>query len=86
MGMLRDSITYTKANFLPTLTDPASQRLISVCVDVRNVGSGRGQITANPRQSESLTCLTEAHVKTWFSPVELLGRGEAWRVHRVALK
>ena len=37
MGVLRDYIAYAKANFQPTLTDSASQRLISAYVDMRKV-------------------------------------------------
>ena len=37
MGLLRDYIAYAKATFQPTLTDAASQRLISAYVDMRKV-------------------------------------------------
>ena len=51
------------------------------------VGSGRGQITAYPRQLESLIRLAEAHAKMRFSAsVELPDVEEAWRLHREALK
>ncbi|XP_037076979.1 DNA replication licensing factor MCM4-like, partial [Pollicipes pollicipes] len=87
MGLLRDYIAYAKANFHPTLSDAASQRLISAYVDMRKVGSGRGQITAYPRQLESLIRLAEAHAKMRLSPVvELRDVEEAWRLHREALK
>ena len=55
--------------FQPKLSEEASQRLISAYVDMRKVGSGRGQITAYPRQLESLIRLAEAHAKIRLSHV-----------------
>ena len=43
--------------------------MISAYVDMRKVGSGRGQITAYPRQLESLIRLAEAHAKIRLSHV-----------------
>ena len=54
---------------------------------MRQVGSGRGQITAFPRQLESLIRMAEAHAKLRFShTVELQDVEEASRLHREALK
>ena len=47
---------------------------------MRKVGSGRGTVTAYPRQLESLIRLSEAHAKMRFSPtVEIVDVGEAKR-------
>lgn len=69
MSILRDYIAYAKENIHPTLGEEAQQRLVQCYVDMRRVGSGRGQITAYPRQLESLIRLSEAHAKIRFSPV-----------------
>lgn len=54
---------------------------------MRKIGSGRGQISAYPRQLESLIRLSEAHAKMRFSEVvEIADVEEAWRLHREALK
>ena len=54
MGVLRDYIAYTKANFQPTLTDSASQRLISAYVDMRKVcGMGSALAGGGERGFES---------------------------------
>lgn len=87
MAILRDYIAYAKITYQPKLTDAASQKLISAYVDMRKVGSGRGQVSAYPRQLESLIRLSEAHAKLRFShSVEPQDVDEAWRLHREALK
>ena len=49
-------------------------------VDMRKIGSGRGTVTAYPRQLESLIRLSEAHAKMRFSQsVELVDVVEAKR-------
>jgi DNA replication licensing factor MCM4 len=51
------------------------------------IGAGRGQISAYPRQLESLIRLSEAHAKVRLSEkVEIEDVEEAWRLHREALK
>lgn len=69
LGVLRDYIAYAKEHIKPTLSEEAQQRLVADYVDMRRVGSGRGQITAYPRQLESLIRLAEAHAKVRFSHV-----------------
>lgn len=80
MSVLRDYIAYSKEHIKPTLSEEAQQRLVQAYVDMRRVGSGRGQITAYPRQLESLIRLSEAHAKVRFSQsVEVVDVEEAWR-------
>lgn len=80
MSIIRDYIAYAKEHIHPKLSDEASQRLIQVYVDMRKVGSGRGQISAYPRQLESLIRLSEAHAKIRFSStVTIDDVEEAWR-------
>lgn len=67
MSILRDYIAYAKEHIHPKLSEEASQKLIQAYVDMRKVGSGRGQISAYPRQLESLIRLAEAHAKVRFS-------------------
>ncbi|XP_077276224.1 disc proliferation abnormal [Temnothorax americanus] len=87
MSILRDYIAYAKEHVHPALNEESQQRLIQAYVDMRRVGSGHGQITAYPRQLESLIRLAEAHAKMRFSSVvEILDVEEAWRLHREALK
>ncbi|CAG2065444.1 unnamed protein product, partial [Timema podura] len=80
MSILRDYIAYAREHIHPKLSELASNRLVQAYVDMRKVGSGRGQITAYPRQLESLIRLSEAHAKLRFSQtVEVLDVEEAWR-------
>lgn len=81
MSILRDYIAFAKEHIHPTLNEESQQRLIQAYVDMRRVGSGRGQITAYPRQLESLIRLSEAHAKMRFSNVvEIKDVEEAWRL------
>jgi len=87
MALLRDYIAYAKTNCHPKLTEEAGQNLVEKYVKMRQVGSGRGQVTAYPRQLESLIRLAEAHAKIRFSKlVEEKDVEEAYRLHREALK
>lgn len=80
MSVLRDYIAYAKEHVHPKLNEEASQKLIQVYVDMRKIGSGRGQISAYPRQLESLIRLSEAHAKVRFSNVVTVDDvEEAWR-------
>lgn len=87
MSIIRDYLAYAKEHVHPTISQDAQQRLIQAYVDMRKVGAGRGQISAYPRQLESLIRLAEAHAKVRLSQVvEVLDVEEAWRLHREALK
>ena len=67
MGILRDYLSYAKSKFpCPKLTEEAGALLVENYVRMRQVGSGRGQVTAFPRQLESLIRLAEAHAKVRF--------------------
>lgn len=80
MSVLRDYLAYAKEHINPTLSDEAQQRLIQAYVDMRKIGSGRGQISAYPRQLESLIRLSEAHAKVRLSTVvEVQDVEEAYR-------
>ncbi|GCC26079.1 hypothetical protein chiPu_0004493 [Chiloscyllium punctatum] len=87
MAMLRDYIAYGRTYIHPKLSEEASQSLIEAYVDMRKVGSGRGMVSAYPRQLESLIRLAEAYAKVRFSEkVENIDVEEAKRLHREALK
>ncbi len=53
----------------PRISEKASQAFIEAYVEMRKVGSGRGQISAYPRQLESLIRLAEAHARMRLSKV-----------------
>uniref|UniRef100_A0A7N9ARK1 DNA replication licensing factor MCM4 n=1 Tax=Mastacembelus armatus TaxID=205130 RepID=A0A7N9ARK1_9TELE len=87
MAVLKDYIAYARTYINPRLSEEASQALIEAYVDMRKIGSGRGMVSAYPRQLESLIRLAEAHAKVRFSEkVETLDVEEAKRLHREALK
>merc|ERR1711920_82867 len=87
MKHLRNYIKYAKQTYNPVLSDAAGQQLIQNYVEMRKIGAGRGQITAYPRQLESLIRLAEAHARMRFSnTVDLMDVEEAARLHREALK
>uniref|UniRef100_A0A8C3B9S5 DNA replication licensing factor MCM4 n=1 Tax=Cairina moschata TaxID=8855 RepID=A0A8C3B9S5_CAIMO len=87
MAVLRDYIAYARCYVNPRLSEEASQALIEAYVDMRKIGSGRGMVSAYPRQLESLIRLAEAHAKVRFSEkVETIDVEEAKRLHREALK
>lgn len=80
MSILRDYLAYAKEHIQPKLSEDAQQRLIQAYVDMRKVGAGRGQISAYPRQLESLIRLSEAHAKVRLSEVvQVEDVEEAWR-------
>ncbi|CAH2285145.1 DNA replication licensing factor mcm4 [Pelobates cultripes] len=87
MAVLKDYIAYARTYVIPRLSEEASQALIEAYVDMRKIGSGRGMVSAYPRQLESLIRLSEAHAKVRFSQkVETIDVEEAKRLHREALK
>jgi DNA replication licensing factor MCM4 len=87
IGLLKDYIAYAKTHIKPKLSDQASKALIEAYLEMRKLGSGKGQITAYPRQLHSLMRLSEAHAKLRFSDmVEIVDVEEAKRLHREALK
>lgn len=87
MPLLRDYLAYAKEHIHPKLSEEAQQRLIQAYVDMRKVGAGRGQISAYPRQLESLIRLAEAHAKVRLSEIVTVEDvEEADRLHREALK
>ncbi|NXY01808.1 MCM4 factor, partial [Pteruthius melanotis] len=87
MAVLKDYIAYARSYVNPRLGEEASQALIEAYVDMRKIGSGRGMVSAYPRQLESLIRLAEAHAKVRFSEkVETVDVEEAKRLHREALK
>uniref|UniRef100_A0A674F1I4 DNA replication licensing factor MCM4 n=1 Tax=Salmo trutta TaxID=8032 RepID=A0A674F1I4_SALTR len=87
MAVLKDYIAYARTYINPRLNEEASQALIEAYVDMRKIGSGRGMVSAYPRQLESLIRLAEAHAKVRFSDkVETIDVEEAKRLHREALK
>ncbi|KAK6643233.1 hypothetical protein RUM43_004738 [Polyplax serrata] len=87
MSLLRDYIAYAKEHVHPKLTQDSKDRLITAYVEMRKLGSGRGHISAYPRQLESLIRLAEAHAKLRLSEtVDLQDVEEAYRLHREAVK
>uniref|UniRef100_A0A8C8IDY2 DNA replication licensing factor MCM4 n=1 Tax=Oncorhynchus tshawytscha TaxID=74940 RepID=A0A8C8IDY2_ONCTS len=87
MAVLKDYIAYARTYINPRLNEEASQALIEAYVDMRKIGSGRGMVSAYPRQLESLIRLAEAHAKVRFSDkVETIDVEEAKRLQREALK
>uniref|UniRef100_A0A0L8GX45 DNA replication licensing factor MCM4 n=1 Tax=Octopus bimaculoides TaxID=37653 RepID=A0A0L8GX45_OCTBM len=86
-GILRDYVAYAKSYFDPKISEEAGQSFIQGYVDMRKVGSCRGQVSAYPRQLESLIRLAEAHAKMRFSNVvEVPDVEEAKRLYKEALK
>ncbi|MFH4981295.1 hypothetical protein AB6A40_008004 [Gnathostoma spinigerum] len=67
MALLRDYIGYARSHISPVLDDTASQCLIDKYLQMRKVGAGHGQVSAYPRQLESLIRLSEAHAKMRLS-------------------
>ena len=66
---MKDYIAYARSNINPRISEGASQAFIEAYVNMRKTGSGRGQVSAYPRQLESLIRLAEAHSKMRLSEV-----------------
>lgn len=87
MSILRDFIAYAKATVQPKISEDAGQSLIQEYVNMRKIGSGRGQVSAYPRQLESLIRLAEAHARMRLSDtVQVADVEEAMRLYKEALK
>jgi DNA replication licensing factor MCM4 len=87
MSVLRDYMSYAKECIHPRLDEEASQRLVTIYVEMRKAGAKVGIISAYPRQLESLIRLSEAHAKVRLSTrVEVADVEEAWRLHKEAVK
>lgn len=82
MSILKDYLTYAKKYIHPKISESAGQTLIESYVNMRKMGSGRGQISAYPRQLESLIRLSEAHARMRLSEiVEVADVEEAKRLY-----
>lgn len=80
MDILKDYIAFAKENISPKITEEAAQELITSYVQMRDIGSRRGRITAYPRQLESLIRMAEAHAKMRLNDkVEVKDVKEAYR-------
>lgn len=79
---MKDYIAYARENINPVITEGARRELREAYVKMRHIGSGRGQISAYPRQLESLIRLAEAHARMRFSDsVEISDVKEAQRYY-----
>lgn len=84
MSILRDFIAYAKVTVQPKISEDAGQSLIQEYVNMRKIGSGRGQVSAYPRQLESLIRLAEAHARMRLSDtVQVADVEEAMRLINV---
>uniref|UniRef100_A0A915Q7V6 DNA replication licensing factor MCM4 n=1 Tax=Setaria digitata TaxID=48799 RepID=A0A915Q7V6_9BILA len=88
LALLRDYIGYARCYINPLLDEASSRCLIDKYLQMRKAGSGFGQVSAYPRQLESLIRLAEAHAKIRLSnessflvPISML-----FSLHREALK
>uniref|UniRef100_A0A0N4WV79 DNA replication licensing factor MCM4 n=1 Tax=Haemonchus placei TaxID=6290 RepID=A0A0N4WV79_HAEPC len=87
MALLRDYIAYAKTNVHPKLNDECSQFIIDKYLFMRKAGAQHGQISAYPRQLESLIRLSEAHAKIRLSDTVTVEDVEsAYNLYREALK
>lgn len=80
MKLLRDYIAYAKEHVQPRLSRSAGTLLVQKYVQMRQQGAGHGQVSAYPRQLESLIRLSEAHARMRLNPtVENYDVEEAYR-------
>ncbi|VDK83146.1 unnamed protein product [Litomosoides sigmodontis] len=69
LALLRDYIGYARSYVNPILDEASSRCLIDKYLQMRKAGSGFGQVSAYPRQLESLIRLSEAHAKIRLSSI-----------------
>lgn len=62
-GTLTEYIAYSREKVEPRISDSAAEALVEGYLDMRSGGRGGGNITATPRQLESLIRLAEAHAR-----------------------
>uniref|UniRef100_A0A0R3RRE8 DNA replication licensing factor MCM4 n=1 Tax=Elaeophora elaphi TaxID=1147741 RepID=A0A0R3RRE8_9BILA len=87
LALLRDYIGYARSYVNPLLDEASSRCLIDKYLQMRKAGSGFGQVSAYPRQLESLIRLAEAHAKIRLSSmVSVQDVEDAYSLHREALK
>ncbi|CAI4229912.1 unnamed protein product [Auanema sp. JU1783] len=87
MALLRDYIAYAKSHVHPRITDESAAFLIDKYMFMRKAGAQYGQISAYPRQLESLIRLSEASAKIRLSEVVTVDDVEfSYNLHREALK
>ncbi|EFO18222.1 DNA replication licensing factor mcm4-B [Loa loa] len=87
LALLRDYIGYARSYVNPLLDEASSRCLIDKYLHMRKAGSGFGQVSAYPRQLESLIRLAEAHAKIRLSnTVSVQDVEDAYSLHREALK
>lgn len=87
IDLMKDYIGYARNYIHPKLTEEAGKLLIHHYIEMRKLGSGKGNISAFPRQLESLIRLAEAHAKVRLSSKVLpIDVEEAIRLHREAIK
>lgn len=87
LALLRDYIGYARSYVNPLLNEASSRCLIDKYLQMRKAGSGFGQVSAYPRQLESLIRLAEAHAKIRLSSVVSVQDVEdAYSLYREALK
>ncbi|XP_005096782.1 DNA replication licensing factor mcm4-A [Aplysia californica] len=87
MSILKDYLMYAKGFVHPKIGEEAGQAFIQAYVEMRKVGSSRGQVSAYPRQLESLIRLAEAHARMRLSDtVDVADVEEARRLYKEALK
>lgn len=83
---LTEYIAYTREKVDPRLSTSAAEALVSGYVDMRAGGRGGGNITATPRQLESLIRLAEAHARMQLKEeVDDTDVAEAMRLVKSAL-